>query len=460
MMVQVGLIGLGVMGRNLALNFVDHGAIVVGFDKKTAARQLFEQARAGSTVVDIADLVRQLPSPRMIILLVPANAVDEQIDILLPLLSSGDILIDAGNSHYDDSTRREAVVARAGIGFVGLGVSGGEKGARYGPSLMAGGSPELMPRVRQCLAPLAATVNEEACFAHFGPGGAGHFVKTVHNGIEYAYMQIIAEAYFLLRHLCGLSSAAISVFFERWNDGPLASYLMEISAEILAAIDQKTGLPLVDVIIDAADQNGTGHWAIVAAMELKIPVPTIAEAVQARTLSSLRTERLRAGVRRTIPIAINKDLTGAIHDALIASKICIYAQGFAMLAAAKKKYGWPIDLSIAANVWRAGCIIRTRLLDKIRDAVISSPALPNLLASDSFATQIMEAETGWRRVIGAAVESGLPVPAMASALSYWDGYNTSRLWADLLQAHRDRFGAHGFHRVDCDGFHHGPWKDL
>lgn len=439
-MTRIGLIGLGVMGRNLALNFADHGIQVIGLDTDEAAR-----ARFGNAVASAAALVNSLPVPRLIVLLVPAGeAVDGQLADLLPLLAQGDMVVDCGNSFWKDTERREAEAARHGITFVGMGLSGGEEGARHGPSLMAGGNFLASEPLRRVFAPVAAKVDGQPCFGHFGGGGAGHFVKMIHNGIEYADMQMIAEAVFLLRR-SGMAPTAVADTLAAWNDGPLGSYLMEISAEILAATDAATGRPLLDVIVDSAGQKGTGHWAATAAMQLGIPAPTIAAAVDARCLSAQPRRD-----RRSLPAPVLD--TQAVHDALLAGKICAYAQGFSVLDAAAREYGWSLDPARCATVWRGGCIIRARLLDDIRAA-----ATPDLLTA--FAPRLREAEPGLRRVVGTAVASALPVPALASALSYLDGMGTARLWADMIQAQRDRFGAHGFKRVDRDGVHHGPWAD-
>ena len=458
-MKSIGLIGLGAIGRNLALNFARHGVNVVGFDRDSGMRQKFQTVKAGTVVENVASLVERLRRPRLIVLLVPAGpAVDEQLALLLPLLATGDVIVDAGNSHFRDTDRREVAAKKFGASFVGMGLSGGTEGARLGPSLMAGGEPAAVAHVRAAFAPLAAQVGGEPCFAHFGGGGAGHFVKTIHNGIEYADMQMIAEGYFLLRHTAGLSPADIGETFLRWNEGPLASYLMEITAKILLTTDAETGGPLVDVIVDSAEQKGTGYWAATAAMELGVPAPTIVAAVQARSLSALRDDRLRMSAGRLVPTGGQKLRSiDAVRDALMAGKICAYAQGFAVLAAAREAYGWSLDPAEAARVWRGGCIIRARLLDDIRATFAGTPGVSNLLACPNLHTRVTSAQTGWREVVCAATAAGLPAPALGSALAYWDSVNTPRLWADLLQAQRDFFGAHGFHRLDRDGVHHGPW---
>lgn len=448
-MERIGLIGLGVMGQNLSLNLADHALQVVGFDQDSDACHRFSQQDQCIAVDHIAELVTHLTTkPRVILLLLPAGpSVDEQWEALLPLLSPGDIIVDGGNAHYQDSARRAARLAESGVAWVGLGISGGKEGARHGPSLMAGGSDHAVNEVRRLLLPIVAHVRQMPCFVHCGPAAAGHFVKMVHNGIEYADMQMIAEAFFLLRHLSGHSPAAIGEIFHRWQQGPLSSYLLEISATILAEVDSDSGLPLVDAILDVAGQKGTGHWATTAAMALGVAVPTIGEAVHARHLSSLREERLHASKRRgQWPKNPAHDFCDAIHAALLAGRICAYAQGFALLAMARQTFAWPIDLAAVAHTWQGGCIIRARLLQDVQALFSASPDLTNLLMGDALAGMVMANESLWRQTLCAAMSQGLPVPALASALAYWDGYHAPRLWADLIQAQRHHFGGHGFPR--------------
>lgn len=454
---RLGIIGLGLMGRNFALNFLSRGVPVVGLDPDAQARERFTRETGGLAVSDAASLIAALPAPRAFVLLVPAGAaVDQQLQALLPLMSPQDAIVDCGNSFFLDTERRTAEAAAQGRVFVGMGMSGGEEGARHGPSLMLGGDASVAETLRQLFVPVAASVGGDPCFAHFGPGGAGHFVKMVHNGIEYADMQLIAEAYYLLRNSCGLQPQAIGDIFARWNMGPLASYLLEISAEILCSGDLRTGKPLVDVILDSADQKGTGHWAVSTAMRMGVPAPTIAAAVDARSLSTLVDQRLRMAELR--PPATPSGLSPEdVHDALLGGKVVAYVQGFAMLEAAGKDNGFPMA-KLAASIWRGGCIIRARLLEVIAEA-LSSTKPETLMESHLLSELVAGSEVGWRRTIATAFAARIPVPALASALAYWDGLGSARLWADLVQAQRDRFGSHGFQRTDEEGLHHGPWAD-
>ena len=454
-MKQMGLIGLGVMGRNLAFNLADHGVHVVGCDP-AASSDLLPQ---GQVVGDEVTLVGVLTSPRVILMLIPAGAaVDQQVQNLLPLLHPGDVVVDGGNSHYADTVRRAAVMAERGITFMGMGISGGAEGARHGPAMMAD---TAMPILENMLGPVAAKFNGTACFGSFGGAGAGHFVKMIHNGIEYADMQLIAEAVYVLRHGAGLSLPAIGDLFDQWNSGPLASYLMEITAKILHTAENR--MPLLDLIVDAAGQKGTGFWAVTAAMELGVPVPTLSAAVDARNLSAQRD--LRSAVLACgrgpypPPDAIQGITPHHVRDALLAGKVCAYAQGFSVLAAARRSK-WPnMDLGLAAGVWRGGCIIRSQLLGDIKDALTAQPDLPSLVLVPSFAGLLAQSDRAVRTVVGAAVTAGLPVPALASVIAYADGLHRPRLWADVIQAQRDYFGAHGFLRLDRDGVQHGPWGD-
>ena len=457
-MKQLGLIGLGVMGRNLALNARDHGIDVLGYDLDPVSRHRFHSEGAGRTVDDPADLVNGLSVPRTILLLVPAgDAVDQQLQALMPLLSADDWVIDAGNSHFKDTNRRQHAYRTAGLEFIGMGISGGAEGARQGPAMMFGGSPLAEARLQAMLAPLAARIGRTPCFGYFGEGGAGHFVKMIHNGIEYADMQIIAEGYYLLRHAGGKSPHQIGEIFGRWNEGPLASYLMDISAQILTTGDGESGGALVDAVVDTAEQKGTGHWAVTAAMELGVSVPTIGEAVHARSLSALRDERLAAG-RQPMEPTPDTVTEEDVFATLLAGKICAYAQGFAVLAAARKTYGWALEPALAAQVWQGGCILRGALLSPVQAALATSSPPANLMQDPHLSSTLAALVPGWRRAVGLALTQGLPIPASASALSYWDGYHSKRLWADLLQTQRDYFGAHGFRRLDRDGICHGPWE--
>jgi 6-phosphogluconate dehydrogenase len=444
-MAHLGLVGLGVMGRNLALNLADHGVQVVGFGPGSSPDALPRGTRAASQ----AAMVAALPAPRIVLLLVPAGeAVDQQVAALAGLLAPGDTVVDGGNSHFRDTRRRAEFMAGHGIAFLGMGVSGGAEGARRGPALMAD---QPLPALAELFTPIAARADGAACFGAFGGSGAGHFVKMVHNGIEYADMQLIAEAVHLLRHGAGLEPPAIAALFRDWNRGELGSYLMEVTAAVLDAREGDT--PFIDLIVDEAGQKGTGHWAVTAAMELGVPVPSLSVAVEARNLSGQRPVRA-ALARPRLPAEIRPEW---VHDALLAGRIAAYAQGFSVLAAAKAAY-WPeLDMALAAGVWRGGCIIRSKLLEPIRAALAEAPSLPSLLLAPALEARMAEAALGLRRATTAALAAALPVPGLAAALSYWDGLGAPRLWADVVQAQRDYFGAHGFRRADRDGVQHGPW---
>ena len=465
---DIGLIGLAVMGQNLALNIADHGHTIAVFNRTVATTKTFvaSDAAKGKAVIaceTLKDLVASLKKPRAIILMVKAGEpVDQQIEALKPLLEAGDIIVDGGNSHFRDTIRRDRAMAEAGLNFMGSGISGGEEGARNGPSIMPGGSAEAYAKVGPIFRAISAKVDNEPCCIHIGTDGAGHFVKTTHNGIEYADMQMIAEVYSLMRNLLGLSAADMAKTFATWNKGDLDSYLIEITADILGQVDEETGKPMVDVIVDRAGQKGTGQWTSAAALELGVPAPTIAEAVFARALSALKPERVEAEkiLGRAKP-AFGGDKTAFVDDlkdALLASKICAYAQGFALMQAAKEEFGWDTDLGKVSMIWRGGCIIRARFLNRIKEAYDRDPTLKNLLLDPYFRSVVAKGEAAWRRVVAAAVANGLPVPALVSALSYYDAYRSGRLWADLIQAQRDYFGAHTFERTDREGWFHREWS--
>ena len=455
----IGIVGLGVMGRNLALNLSGRGYRVAVHDAAPAALARLAQA----TVVACADtdrLIAALESPRALLLMVPAGApVDDALALVMKLLAPGDLVIDGGNSHFLDTRRREATLAARGIRFLGVGISGGEAGARDGPAIMAGGTADGYATVRPLLEAIAARADGRPCCGYFGTDGAGHFVKMVHNGIEYADMQLIAEIVFLLRHRHGLAPDAVADRFATWNAGPLGSYLIEITQTVLRRRDAASGRPLVDLILDRAGQKGTGQWASVAALELGVPAPTIVEAVAARALSALQPERVAAvgafgdaGATQAPPPPLE-----AYRDALLGAKICAYAQGFAVLAAARDHYGWALDLATAARVWQGGCIIRAKLLGDIERAAATGAVPPNLLRVPALAARVTASLAGWRAVVADAAASGMPAPALGSALAYLDAYRTGRLWADVIQAQRDFFGAHGFARIDRPGAFHEEW---
>ncbi len=466
---DIGVLGLGVMGRNLSYNLAGRGFAVGAWDPWPQAVRDFlpEGPRGGKKVIvfnDVDKFVRALSRPRTVLLMVKAGApVEAQIGELRRLMAVGDLIIDGGNSHYVDTERRARELDGKGIDYIGLGVSGGAAGALEGPSLMAGGRREAFARVRPLLDRIAAQAGPDSCCGWFGDGGAGHFVKMVHNGIEYADMQLIAEAYMLLRDICHMSPQAMRPVFEQWNRGALQSYLIEISAHILCTADSKTGQPLLDVIIDGADQKGTGRWAVAAALEYGVAVPTIAEAVFARALSMLIQERqLASAVHAAAPRRTARvDLASFIEDlgaALLAAKTCVYAQGFALLRAGAEAHRWPLRLAAAAAVWRGGCIIRATILDDILNAYEAEPNLVNLLLYQKFAQTFAHTLEPWQRIVRTAIDHGLPVPALASALSYYDAYRKHRLGANMIQAQRDFFGAHGFERIDRPGTFRADWN--
>ena len=463
----VGVIGLGVMGRNLALNMERNGFPVAGYDIDAANAQKSRDAFKGKRAVVAGSLdafLGDLDRPRRILVMVPAGApVDAVVGELTPKLGRGDVLIDGGNSFFEDTRRRIEALEPTGILYVGTGVSGGEEGALLGPSIMPGGNPAAWPLVRPILQTIAAKAPDgQPCCEWIGPDGAGHFVKMVHNGIEYGDMQMICEAYYLMRGVLGLAPAEMSGVFAEWNTGELDSYLIEITSHILARKDPDTGKPMVDVILDTAEQKGTGKWTSAAALDLGIPAMTIATAVFARMMSALKQERVAAAkVLQGPDTKFSGDrhaFIASIRHALYASKICSYAQGFQLLRAADAHYRWSLDFGSIASLWRAGCIIRARFLGKIKEAYDRDRALPNLLLDPYFVATIREAAPGWRKVVATAAELGVPVPAFSSALAYYDSYRSAVLPANLLQAQRDFFGAHTYRRVDRDGVFHTNWE--
>ncbi len=465
--VDIGLIGLGVMGSNLALNIAEKGYRIAVYNRPQDRPKDFPQS-AGTLAERIfacdtpAELVAAIRPPRPIILMVTAGeAVDAQIAELKPLLSQHDIIIDAGNSNYHDTIRRCQTLSDAGLSFVGTGVSGGEEGARHGPSVMAGGQRQSYDRVADILTAIAARYNGEACCAYMGPDGAGHFVKMIHNGIEYADMQMISEIYGLMRDGLGLKAPDMATIFDGWNKGRLNSYLVEITASVLKATDPKTGQPVVNVILDRAGQKGTGKWSTIAAQMLGVPSTTIEEAVAARVLSSLKNERVHAAKiyanQTDAPLEGGTALIPLLEQALLAGKISAYAQGFAVMAAASKEYGWQLPLADIARIWRSGCIIRSQFLDTITSAFTAQGDVPNLLVTPAFVTMMQEAAPALRQIVAKAALAGLPVPALSAALSYFEGYRRANGVANLIQAQRDFFGAHSFERIDEPGIHHGPW---
>ncbi len=463
----IGVVGLGVMGKNLALNIESRGFSVAGYDLDAGkAKALVAGAAKGRAIEAVESpeaLMRALERPRRILTMVPAGKpVDDVIAHLRPHLEVGDILIDGGNSFFQDTERRCRELQTAGLEFVGMGVSGGEEGALHGPSLMPGGSREAWQALAPILSAIAAKAEDgEPCVAPIGPRGAGHYVKMVHNGIEYGDMQLIAEVYDLLRRGAGLSASELSVLFDEWNRGELRSYLVEITARILGVADPDTGRPLVDLILDEAQQKGTGKWASQSALDIGAPIPTINAAVEARILSALKTERAAASrVLHGPSPTFSGDrarLVDAARQALHASKITSYAQGLALLRIASAEYGYEIQPGEVARIWRAGCIIRARLLGDIRDAFRRQPALVNLLLDEAFKSAVEERQQAWRLVVQTAVSLGIPVPALSASLAYFDAYRSERLPANLTQAQRDYFGAHSYRRIDREGSFHTEW---
>jgi 6-phosphogluconate dehydrogenase len=472
---DIGLIGLAVMGENLALNIESRGFRIAVFNRTASVVDAFMKDRAaGKNAVgchSVEDLVANLATPRKVMLMIKAGpAVDTVIEQLLPLLSKGDVIIDGGNTHYLDTERRTQYVESKGLLYVGSGVSGGEEGALLGPSLMPGGSEAAWPLIRPIFQAIAAKVGPKQdipCCEWIAPRGSGHYVKMVHNGIEYGDMQLICEAYFLMKEALSLSNADLCEVFSEWNRGELDSYLIEITRDIFSVKDPETGDDLVDMILDTAGAKGTGKWMSQLALDLGVPSTLVTEAVYARCLSALKEERVRAS--RVLPgprlpdsgaVGERKSFITAVRQALYASKICSYAQGFVQLEAAAREHKWPLNYGSIALLWRGGCIIRARFLDRIKEAFDADPQLENLLLAPYFTTAIEEAQAGWRRAVTVAVERGIPMPAFSAALAYFDGIRRERLPANLLQAQRDYFGAHTYQRIDRPGTNHSDWIRL
>ena len=465
---DIGLVGLGVMGENLALNFERHGYAVGGFDLDALKRASFARRTEGlraAAADTLAGLVHSLKRPRRVLLMVPAGAaVDAVLADLRPLLSAGDVIIDGGNTLYTDTQRRIQALEGSGLHYVGSGVSGGEEGALRGPALMPGGSAEAWPLVQPLLQQIAARGPDgQPCCEWMGPGGAGHFVKMVHNGIEYADMQMICESYSLMQQLLGLTPAQMSTVYRQWNEGELESYLIGITADILAHVDRDSGRPTVDLILDTAEQKGTGKWASQVALDLGVTAPTIADAVFARTVSALQPERVAASSVLSGPVgqvlADREAVLGQLRGALLAAKVCAYAQGFALMRAADREHRWQLPMASIASVWRAGCIIRARLLEDIRQAYAGQPDLVNLLVAPHFTKVMARCQQDLRAVVALAAQHGVAAPAFMSALSYYDAYRSARLPANLLQAQRDYFGAHTYQRLDQPGKFHTRWSE-
>jgi 6-phosphogluconate dehydrogenase len=466
---QIGVTGLGVMGRNLARNFARHGYAVALHNRTTSrTTDVISQFGHEGTFVSAPtaeEFVASLERPRRVIIMVNAGyATDAVINEFAPLLESGDMLIDGGNAHFHDTRRREAKLREQGLHFVGMGVSGGEEGALHGPSIMPGGSNESYQALGPMLEAISAHVDGVPCCTHIGPDGAGHFVKMVHNGIEYADMQLIAEAYDLLRHGLGFEPAQIADTFRTWNTGRLNSYLIEITAEVLAHTDAATGQPFVDIVLDQAEQKGTGRWTVQDALDLGVPVSGIAEAVFARSLSGHADLRDAArhlpGPRRPSDQGSQPaEFADQVEQALYASKLVSYAQGWNMIDVGSREYDWNIDLGQMATIWRGGCIIRAKFLDRIRAAYQANPELPTLLADEEFGKDLADAQDAWRNVLATAVRLGVPAPGFSAALSYYDALRAERLPAALIQGLRDFFGAHTYRRTDRPGTFHTLWAE-
>ncbi len=474
-MYKVGVVGLGVMGANLARNMASKGFPVAGYDLDASKTRAFAAGHAADAGIGGADtpdgLMKVLERPRRVLMMVPAgSAVDSVIAHLRPHLDREDILIDGGNSFFRDTDRRADELAAAGFHFVGMGVSGGEEGALRGPSLMPGGPREAWEALAPVLRAIAAKAEDsDPCVAYMGPRGAGHYVKMIHNGIEYGDMQLIAEVYDVLGRAAGMPAREIADVFAAWNEGELKSYLIEITARVLERVDPETGRPLVDLILDEAQQKGTGKWMSQNAFDVGAPIPTVNAAVEARLLSALKSERVVASkvlkgpsaqVWGALSRADREKVIESTRQALYVAKIASYAQGMALLRLASQEYKYDIDLAEVARIWRAGCIIRAALLSDVRNAFSRNPGLVNLLIEESFRDALASGQQALREVVQTAAAAGIPVPALSSSLAYYDAYRSARLPANLTQAHRDYFGAHTYRRIDRDGVFHTDWTQA
>ena len=477
MQAKIGLIGLAVMGANLARNLANHNIQTLVFNRTAAKTEQFMKDFGDNPCLQAAysleELVQNLERPRKIILMIQAGApVDAMLDTLTPLLEAGDIVIDGGNSYFEDTRRRSAKLAERGMEFVGMGVSGGEEGALHGPSLMPGCSRKAYVQLEPMLQAISAKAGEdgkEPCVTYIGSDGAGHYVKMVHNGIEYADMQLIADVYTIMRHVLGMEAEEMADVWDEWNKGELSSYLVEITANILRKTDAETGKPMVDVILDVAKQKGTGRWTSMSALELGVATPTITEAVFARNMSTYKEERkelekVYAGLQDTaVKAAFTEEekaqLLEDLRNTLYAAKICAYAQGFNLMGTASETYGWDLQMDRISKIWRNGCIIRARFLDDVSDSFAKQRGMKNLLFSDFFADALKKGRAGWGRVVALAAERGVSVVALSSALSYFDAYRTASGNANVLQAQRDYFGAHTYQRVDKEGSFHTEWME-
>ncbi|MFC7784651.1 MULTISPECIES: NADP-dependent phosphogluconate dehydrogenase [unclassified Rossellomorea] len=463
---QIGVAGVGVMGKSLALNFESRGYSVSIYDvSDEKVREVLEE-HTGKKMVgthDVKEFVQSLETPRKILIMVPAgNITDKAIESLLPHLDEGDILIDGGNTYFEDTIRRNKELGEKGINFIGAGVSGGEEGALYGPAIMPSGQKEAYDLIEPFLTAIAAKVKGDACSTYIGPDGSGHYVKMVHNGIEYSDMQLICEAYYLMKNVLGLNATELHEIFKEWNAGELDSYLIEITADIFTKVDEETGKPLVEVILDTAGQKGTGKWTSISALELGVPLSIITESVFARFISAMKEERVKAS--KILKGPKNKTFSGnkeefieMIRKALYLSKICSYAQGFAQLQSASDEYNWNLKPGEISMIFRGGCIIRAGFLEEIKKAYDREPGLTNLLLDPYFKEIVENYQEEAREVVATAIKLGIPVPGLASALAYYDSYRSESLPANLLQAQRDYFGAHTYQRVDKEGTFHTDW---
>ncbi|MBG0744150.1 NADP-dependent phosphogluconate dehydrogenase [Cylindrospermopsis raciborskii LB2897] len=465
-----GVIGLAVMGENIALNVERNGFPIAVYNRSREKTDAFMSNRAGGRNVKAAftleEFVASLERPRKILVMVQAGKpVDAVIQQLKPLLQEGDIIIDGGNSWFEDTERRTQELEPTGLRYIGMGVSGGEEGALNGPSLMPGGTKSSYEYLSPIFNRIAAQVDDGPCVTYIGPGGSGHYVKMVHNGIEYGDMQLIAEAYDLLKNVGGLDATQLHQVFTEWNQtDELNSFLIEITANIFPYVDPGTKQPLVDLIVDAAGQKGTGRWTVQTALELGVAIPTITAAVNSRIISSIREERIAASKQLTGPVPTQfkdtKTFVNMVRDALYCSKICSYAQGMALISTASKTYNWGLNLGEMARIWKGGCIIRAGFLNKIKKAFDENPALPNLLLAPEFKQTILDRQSAWREIIVTAAKTGIPVPAFSASLDYFDSYRRERLPQNLTQAQRDYFGAHTYKRVDIEGTFHTEWVPI
>ncbi|MCG7924653.1 MAG: NADP-dependent phosphogluconate dehydrogenase [Candidatus Thiodiazotropha taylori] len=466
---HIGLIGLGVMGRNLALNMEEKGFPVAVWNRRSSSLNEFLQENQGKRFgghAELSGFIAMLERPRRILLMIKAgDPVDQVIEQLLPLLEPGDIIMDGGNSWFEDTQRREARLRALGLHYVGVGISGGEEGARHGPSMMPGGSADSYAVVKSVFEAITAQTEAGPCVTHVGPDGAGHFVKMVHNGIEYADMQLLAEAYDLMARGLGLQEQDIAEVFDQWNQGPMESFLVELSAQVMKVKDDETGKPLVSLVMDKAGQKGTGRWTVQAALEQGVAVPGISAAVDARVLSSMKQQRLvAAGLLKGPDVSAGVDhkaMLADLHGAVYASRITAYAQGMALIRSASDRYEWSVNLAETARIWKGGCIIRARLLDPIRAAFSNHPEPANLMIDGEMSHQLQGLQGAWRRVTGFALTVGIPLPVMGACLGYFDSYRTERLPQNLIQAQRDAFGAHTYERTDHPdwGFVHSEWLE-